>query len=281
MIDHTEHLNFYLSNKSPSNTHIITYNDETLHSHDFIEVSIITAGKIKHSFANKCDVLNERDIVVIPTDKAHQYTRFNNIDCQHRDIMLDPDLTKQIFRTHFSELYDLLFVKKTILSQSLNHESITAIVYYVDVITRKDSISKELHLSATIGLIYLLGTIFSEKISPVGNRKNIPECIRRIILATKSHEIFFYTWQEIYYLSNYSKEYTCRQFRSIMNCTITEYINQERLNYAAELLLNTFLSLNQILDKINMSSESYFIRIFKKQFGCSPFEYRKRHTNPI
>ena len=276
----TELSAFYLSDKIPSNTHITDHNEENEHSHDFIEAAIIVTGKIKHSFGNRQDVFDENEIIIMPLDKVHKYTRFPEIDCQHRDIMLDPHLVAQIFREHFTEIYDLLFVKHTFVHSKLDYESFTAINYYTDIITKKNIITKELHLSATIGLIFLLGTIFSGKMQ-IDKEKHIPECVRRIILAVESHQIFHYSWREIYNLSTYSKEYTCRKFRSVMNCTITEYINQAKVNYAADLLANTFLSTNQILDKINISSETYFLSLFKKQFHCTPFQYRKNRMNPV
>ncbi len=276
----SEHSDFYLNGKTPSNTHIISYNDEVAHSHNFIEVVIIASGKITHSFENKKEIFKENEILIMPLDKPHKYTRFPQTDCQHRDIMLAPELVKQIFRKHFTEIYKLLFVKQTFIHETLDYESFLALNYYTDLITKKTLITNELHLSATIGLIFFLGTFFSGKLQ-LKNQKAIPECVRKIILAVDSHEIFHYSWKEIYALSDYSKEYTCRKFHSVMNCTITEYINRAKINYAAELLANTFLSTAQILDEINIFSETYFMSLFKKQFHCTPFQYRKNRMNPV
>ena len=112
----TELSAFYLNDKTPSNTHVTDYNDENAHSHDFIEVVIIVTGKIKHTFDNRQDVFDENEIIIMPVNKVHKYTRFPKIDCQHRDIMLAPDLVAQVFRKHFTEIYDLLFVKRTIMN---------------------------------------------------------------------------------------------------------------------------------------------------------------------
>lgn len=53
-----------------------------------------------------------------------------------------------------------------------------------------------------------------------------------------------------------------------------------RLDKAKEYLLTTDLSINAIAEEIGFDNEGYFSRIFKKYFGCSPREYRKKTGTP-
>lgn len=62
-----------------------------------------------------------------------------------------------------------------------------------------------------------------------------------------------------------------------------DYLNEERLKYAAELMETTTLKLKDIVDKTGFSSQTYFNRLFKRRFGMSPLSYRreiKLRNNP-
>lgn len=54
-----------------------------------------------------------------------------------------------------------------------------------------------------------------------------------------------------------------------------DYLNEERLKYAAGLLENTDLKMKEIVDKAGFSSQTYFNRLFKRKFGASPLAYRR------
>lgn len=61
-----------------------------------------------------------------------------------------------------------------------------------------------------------------------------------------------------------------------LNCTPTQYIHQVKLKKAAELLLTTEDTIAEISWALGFTSPAYFSMVFKKQFGLSPGEYRKR-----
>jgi AraC-like DNA-binding protein len=54
------------------------------------------------------------------------------------------------------------------------------------------------------------------------------------------------------------------------------YRNSLRSSIAAELLLRTEFSISEISTKLGFTSSSDFYRAFRKQYGESPSEYRKR-----
>jgi len=62
-------------------------------------------------------------------------------------------------------------------------------------------------------------------------------------------------------------------FKSVTNIKLSEYINDFRLNEAAQLLEKTNLSITDISLKVGIENRSYFFRVFKKKFGITPKEY--------
>jgi len=75
-----------------------------------------------------------------------------------------------------------------------------------------------------------------------------------------------------------SSPYLGKLFKEICGISITEYINEVRLRQAQELLLRTDVSISEIMHKCGYANQSYFFRLFKGKFGCTPKEYRTKHS---
>ena len=70
---------------------------------------------------------------------------------------------------------------------------------------------------------------------------------------------------------NYLSELFCKETGS----TFSDYVLQQRIEAAKPQLLDTDLSAAQIAQTLAFSSQSYFIRVFKKQCGVTPGTFRK------
>jgi len=71
-------------------------------------------------------------------------------------------------------------------------------------------------------------------------------------------------------------DYLTRVFKKETGMSISDYLQQKRIEYAKELLLNTDQSVSEIANASGYSNLSYFSAIFKKITGLSPGEYRKQ-----
>ncbi len=74
---------------------------------------------------------------------------------------------------------------------------------------------------------------------------------------------------------NYSKSHICNTFKKYMKVSLTEYINDLRLSYAASLLKLTNSSLFDISQECGFSSLSYFNKLFKQKYNCTPAKFKK------
>ena len=67
-------------------------------------------------------------------------------------------------------------------------------------------------------------------------------------------------------------------FKKNLGMTFTEHLNQTRVGKSCSLLTSTTLSLSEIASRCGFEDQSYFSKVFKKQMGVSPKEYRKKPT---
>lgn len=72
-----------------------------------------------------------------------------------------------------------------------------------------------------------------------------------------------------------SKEYTARIFKKEMGMTVSNFVNQQKLNLAKNMLSNDALSLQDISNKLGYENYCYFSKIFKSQFGITPHKLKK------
>lgn len=82
------------------------------------------------------------------------------------------------------------------------------------------------------------------------------------------------------YIANHfrmSAKYANHIFAQYTMKSIPQFILEYRLQKGAELLENTDLQINQITEKIGFVNTGHFIQKFKKQYGLTPLEYKKRH----
>lgn len=65
-------------------------------------------------------------------------------------------------------------------------------------------------------------------------------------------------------------------FKEMHNCTVAIFIRNVRLEKALDMLRNTDLNISEIVYSVGLTSRSYFCRIFKKRFRCSPKFYQQQ-----
>lgn len=80
-------------------------------------------------------------------------------------------------------------------------------------------------------------------------------------------------------LCGYHEYHLNRIFSKHTNMSIHKYISALRLNEAQKLLINTELPIEIISEKVGFNSNTSFSIAFKKQFGTSPNQYRKKFKN--
>ncbi len=74
---------------------------------------------------------------------------------------------------------------------------------------------------------------------------------------------------------NFSESYFCRFFKKALNMSFTEYVNDFRLQMAADDILRGEKQISEIASDHGFDNESYFFRLFRKKYGITPLKYRQ------
>lgn len=115
-------------------------------------------------------------------------------------------------------------------------------------------------------ILLLLG-----EITELQNRDTaIPAALNRMLLYIKKNLTQQITLSQLCAQCQLSESYAERLFKKYFGIPATEYINNEKLYYACELLRNTGLNISEIARYLGYTDVFYFSRRFKRKFGVSP-----------
>lgn len=99
---------------------------------------------------------------------------------------------------------------------------------------------------------------------------SVPSTIHRIQLYIRRNLTQPLGLRHICEVFRLSPSHVERLFKTHLNMTVTEYINDEKMRLACELIQSSPLTLTQISKRLGYSSVSYFTRRFKRKFGQPP-----------
>ncbi|QUI21027.1 helix-turn-helix transcriptional regulator [Vallitalea pronyensis] len=82
-------------------------------------------------------------------------------------------------------------------------------------------------------------------------------------------------------ISGKSNQYLCKCFKRFLNKTPSRYINEKRIQYAKELLVNTGLPIIEVALEAGYDNLSHFYHVFKAFTDMTPASYRYTHLRGI
>ena len=107
-----------------------------------------------------------------------------------------------------------------------------------------------------------------------------PNSKSRLLAKSLQHMMLHYneslTIPELADRANMSCGYFRLLFREVTGITPSEYITRLRLKNACMLLYQTNIPIGEIAAQVGYADQLYFSRIFRKNYGVSPSEYRNK-----
>ena len=110
---------------------------------------------------------------------------------------------------------------------------------------------------------------------PVSRRRNV-ERIRDAIVYVQDHYAEPITEAQIAEQFYFSKEYFARLFKKNTNMTFMEFLTTFRVSKGWELLLSSDRTMTDIALECGFSDSRGFINAFKRRYGSTPLQYKKK-----
>lgn len=130
----------------------------------------------------------------------------------------------------------------------------------------------------TMGLLFMNLSLFADSMTTNQSGNYEQDLIFRILKYIETHykngtltDISTQIKLPPYYVSRLLKKYTGQTF--------TELLQRQKLQQAVYFLSQTTLPTDDIIQAVGYNNSSFFYRIFRDKYGCSPKEYRTRVQN--
>lgn len=78
-------------------------------------------------------------------------------------------------------------------------------------------------------------------------------------------------------ISHLSEAYLSKAFKKEVGTNITQFVEQLRCEKAAEMLRESQTPVQEISSYVGYDDNNYFVKVFRKQFGTTPTDYRSSH----
>jgi AraC family cel operon transcriptional repressor len=245
------------------------------HTHDFWEFFIMTNGEIDHMlngnfYSEQCNSL----ILIRPNDehelKAKSCFKMINFSMTH-------SLVSEICNfLHFDINILTTNEKLTVcLTSSQLKSLVKQLRYIVTIDSRNIMLVNQLQKVVALNAI----SFFIQSMDISLEDKKIPQYFHKLLREINDPQILEEGLPAIYRLCQCSPSHLNRLFKKYVGKPAIKYLTDIRMNYAANLLVNSDIDILQISMLIGYNSLSHFNHVFKENFKVSPSFYRNKSKN--
>lgn len=259
------------------------------HWHEELEINYVKEGIANFHIGEEQIVVTEGQAVFINRDVLHSIHNAGNDSCVILSTMFHPSFLFRDPESSTSLMY---------LNPIISHSSLRYLFF-----DRKDMWSRgmlalisnmiDTNLSQEFGYELMTKSILSEfwfqlikklKVQYVPHTAT-PKTfspdqtrIKDAILYIEEHFTETITLEDIADSIHVSKSECCRCFKRAVNLTPFEYLMKYRILKAAECILTndkSAASIANLAASVGFNNTSYFNKLFKEYFDCTPLQYRK------
>ena len=252
------------------------------HWHEAIEFKYVLQGGLK--------IMTENAEYEIPKGCV-SFTNSNVLEASERlddteDTVIAVHLFHPILLTgHFQSIYEKKYVRPVLDNRQIEILVISPETEYGNKICQaflelnklRDQKNVEFQVRNLLSEIWF--QMLFEIDMQLQNRpsSSIPsqDRIRYMIQFIQVHYMEKITLEDIAKSAHISEREALRTFKKALDKTPFDYLTDYRLTKSRELLSHTDQSITEIALNVGFSDSSYFGKLFRKQFGCTPGTFRK------
>lgn len=247
------------------------------HCHDYYEIFLTVSGTVTHWINGMTCKLPEGTLVFIRPDDVHGYIYDNpqSAETTYVNLTFTQNTMDQLF-TYLSDSFpsEKLLRSPMPPSVTLSQAEKKRLLHQIselDLVKWQDKHALKLRMRV------LLADIFARSFYalPEPEAEEQPLWFSQLTQDMEQPEHFAAGIECMITLSGKTREHLSRCIRKYLGVTATEYINDLRINYASNLLINTNAPILDICFTCGFQNVSRFYQVFKKKYDKTPSEFRK------
>ncbi len=254
-----------------------------VHSHDFFELIYVCKGTPISVINNQEVPLQEGNLCIMNPNAIHYFTKYT----QETDLILNIVLPKDLFQ---KSLFPILFQDPVLNSffiryqiENENQPSFLTLFHldkdidHLIEILLKEYLNKRQYSQVIIeSLLTLIFSIILRNYTKKTSHDNLA--------MTRIMDYIYMNYQTVSLDSlakqfNYHPKYLSALIHKTTGQTFRKLIMNIKLQNALNYILYTDYTMEEIVELIGYNDKSSFYALFKKEYGVSPGEYRKRYLN--
>ena len=246
----------------------------TFHDHDYFEIFLTISGTIKHYINGQTQYLEPGCLVFIRPSDKHLYVYQNEKNYEFVNITLDPEVIDGLF----------IYLNPVINTDTFLNKDLPPVVRLADhdmqsFMKKVDAFNtfqqEDILAQKTKIRTFLLDTFVKFFINYENNTQSeTPIWLDIVCEQMKKTENFTIGIKRMVELSGKTQEHLARSMQKYYHVTLSEYINDLRLNYAVNLIKNTNLKITDICYEAGFGNISTFYSVFQQKFNISPKKFR-------
>jgi AraC family L-rhamnose operon transcriptional activator RhaR len=263
-----------------------------LHAHDFIEISYVASGAGIHVIGEKEYEVKKGDLFFINYNMPHEFRSLNQSNSQ--SLIINNCVFKPEFiDSTLAECKNFYDIAKHLLFRSLFPKDIEPNIDFklIDIDTKdieaiykkmsKEFSKKEsgymelLRLYVMELMIIIFRTMDKVKQIPDKDTNSNMMVVEKIIEHLQNNYCNSLNLQDLSMMFFLSPNYISRLFKEFTGNTLTEYIQNIRIEEACRLLKETDKKILTISEEVGYKDLKHFQQVFKKITGTTPSLLRR------
>jgi len=176
------------------------------------------------------------------------------------------------FNENSVSFFDISYSKRKTYTQ-LEHDEFEHFKYLLSIMDQHSlffTAYNRFTLVSVINLILLHYFTVTDGTKNISNQDDIGKALRYIY---DKFRLQSFSITEMAEKLHFSPTYLSKKFKNQVGTSIQLYVLDLRLEFAADLLVGTNLSVSDVSASAGFNSTSYFIKQFKKKYGVTPKKY--------
>lgn len=255
-----------------------TTEKEILHTHQYYEIFLTLTDNVTHIVNNHVENLRIGSLVLVRPSDVHLYTH-NAGSYQFINLAFSTNLANSLFAFLSDDMPIDALIKSpmppSVLLSATERKKTQRLFQCINYIPQQNHSEKKLLCKSILTTLF---TKYFTRFTSNESNSDIPLWFHQTCEQMKSIEYFRDGIPAMVKLSGKTYEHLSRTMKKYYNITVTDYINNLRLNCAANLLLNSNYPITEIYLECGFNSASYFISCFKDKYGVTPSQHRKNKS---